>query len=157
MRLAAACWALGAASGALLNAVNGQISPAYFQRVLHWDFPGIAAAAVLQGVFEGSLYAVLAALVLGWGWMRGGGNRPEQVVLGIVGWWAVGAVLGGGVGCGLAAASADFFTATFPPSDGLAGGALLQFAWVGGSIQGALIGAALGTLGAVARLRRPAA
>ena len=65
MRLVAACWAVGAASGALLNAVNGQISPAYFHRVLHWDFPGIAAAAVLQGVFEGSLYAVLAALLLG--------------------------------------------------------------------------------------------
>ncbi len=158
MRLVAACWAVGAASGALLNALNGQICPAYFQRVLHWDFPGVAAAAMLQGVFEGSFYAVLVALVLGWSWMRGGGDRPGRRALpGIVGWWAAGALVGGGMGCGFAAWSADFFTATFPPSAGLEGTALLRFAWVGGSIQGALLGAALGTLGAAARLRRPEA
>ena len=72
MRWVVACWAVGAASGALLNALNGQICPAHFQRVLRWYFPGVAEAAMLQGVFEGALYGVLVAVVLGRSWMRDG-------------------------------------------------------------------------------------
>jgi hypothetical protein len=145
-----------------LNALNGALSPAYFQRVLHWEFEGIGTAAILQGVLEGTLYAALAALVLGWSWMRAGGERscaqPGRLVLpGVVAWWAGGAVVGGGLGCALAALSPEYFIATFPPADGLTGSALVAFAWVGGSIQGALAGAALGALAATARLRRQGA
>ncbi|MBX2802424.1 MAG: hypothetical protein KTR31_32390 [Myxococcales bacterium] len=133
--------------GALTNAINGWVSPAYFRRVLRWDFDGIWAAAVAQGIFEGLLYGVVFALVLTVlaGVFTKGSARFSLLMKYLVGIWLgalVAWVFGGVAGITLAALSADRFRAmvyTAPEDPAL----LLPFAWVGGSIQGVVLGGVL--------------
>ncbi len=153
IRFALACWTLGAALGAGFNAVLGALSPAYFRRVMGWDFPGIGSAAVLQGLLEGTVYGLLVALVLGGRWLRT--KSPLAVLLPLPLWSTLAALAGGLLGAGLAALNPPYFTATFPAADGLFGPSLTAFGAVGGAINGALLGAAFGTLATWSRLRTP--
>ncbi len=50
----------GGILGALTNYINGNVSPLYFQNVMHWngvsDVPG---AAIGQGIFEGLICGLI--------------------------------------------------------------------------------------------------
>jgi hypothetical protein len=137
------CVFAGAFIGASTNAVNGALSPEYYRAVLGWDFPGIWAASVAQGIMKGALYGVLFAVFIllvvllskrriSWGHIR----RPILKAAGLVylAWLA-----GGVISLLLACVSPDFYRNIFrevPPQ--LI--PLMKFAWVGGSIQGAVYG-----------------
>lgn len=136
--------------GALTNAVNGRVSPAYFVAVLNWR--GVAdvwRASVAQGIFEGLLFGALlgTAFAVGTGLItratcpyRFAAGHLLGVVAGALACWA----LGGLAALGLAALSPDFYRRTFVGvPDGTA--PMLAYAWVGGSIVGLQLGGFVST------------
>ncbi len=141
----------GAVLGALTNAVNGAVSPAYFVAVLGWeDVQDVGRAAIAQGIFEGLMWGVAFAiaftLVVG---IVSRAACPYRVavrylaavVLAGFGAW----LLGGLLALGLAALSPEFFRMNFRdvPEDS---GEMLRYAWVGGSIQGAILGGVIASI-----------
>jgi prolipoprotein diacylglyceryltransferase len=137
------CVFVAAFIGASTNAVNGALSPEYYRAVLRWDFPGIWAASIAQGIMEGVLYGVLFAVIillavlffrrdLTWPALRHHILKAAGLVY--LAWLA-----GGVISLLLACVSPDFYRNIFrdvPPQ--LV--PLMKFAWVGGSIQGAVYG-----------------
>jgi|SRR6476661_9112541 len=143
------CVLSAAVIGASTNAINGAVSPEYYRAVLGWDFEGIWAASIAQGIWEGILYGVLFAVVLllsmlffrrgiTWPVLRRHILRTAALVY--LAWLA-----GGILGLLLAAISPNFYRSAFhaAPEQLLA---LMKFAWVGGSIQGALFGGLVGVI-----------
>ena len=139
---------LSAVIGASTNAVNGAVSPMYFRRILGWEDVGnVWRASIAQGIFEGLFYgiafSVIFTVVVG---RVTRGQCPFafafrhliSVVAVIYGCW----VVGGLSAMGLASLSGEFYRLTFPgvPEDF---GEMLRYAWVGGSIWGALAGGLL--------------
>jgi hypothetical protein len=135
--------------GASTNAINGALSPEYFRVVLGWDFPGIWAASIAQGIMEGGLYGVIFAVVvllallvfrrrIGWPVIR-------LHVLKAMGLVYLAWLVGGGIGLLLACISPDFYRHHFGLL-GLKMGPLLRYAWVGGSIRGAIYGGLLSAI-----------
>ncbi|HSZ57058.1 MAG TPA: hypothetical protein VK797_15430 [Tepidisphaeraceae bacterium] len=45
--------------GAATNAVNGAVSPTYFEIVMGWDSSGVWLASVQQGILEGFVIEIL--------------------------------------------------------------------------------------------------
>lgn len=149
MALIAASAVLGGACvGGTTNAINGAISPLYFRTIMRWEHTeSIWRASVAQGVFEGLLYGcVFAVVYTSVVSLTTGGTCPFRVafrqILGILiyiyGIWA----LGGMLAIGLAILSPEFYRETFygvPDSHS----EMLRYAWVGGSIWGALFGGAV--------------
>lgn len=138
----------GAFIGATTNAINGAVSPTYFVNVLGWtDVENVWRASIAQGVFEGLLYGVV--LSLAFTFVVGIVSRVRApygfalrhilaMVCGVYVCWALGGVLA----TGLAALSPDFYRETFlgVPEER---GEMLRYAWVGGSIWGAMSGGPL--------------
>lgn len=143
----------GGAVGGVTNAVNGAVSLDYFRNVMRWDdVTGLDLwrAAIAQGVFEGLLYGVafacvftLVAGVATGARCRFGEVWPtlRNVLLAVLGCWAVGGVLA----IGLAALSPDFYQRAFYQVPE-AFGPMLRYAWVGGSIWGQIAGGVLGAV-----------
>jgi hypothetical protein len=146
--LAATTIAAGAIVGGATNAINGAVSDAYFRGVMRWeDVDDVWRASVAMGIFSGLMYGVFAAVVLTL--VVGVVSRAQcpyafaarqmfAIVVGVLVCWAV----GGLIGLGLAALSPEFFRRTFlavPES----AGEMLRYAWVGGSIMGAMTGGVL--------------
>jgi hypothetical protein len=142
---------LGGVLGAFTNAMNGAISPRYFRTILGWHaVEDVWRAAVAQGIFEGLLYG--AAFAIAFTLVVGVVSRgrvsvrfaTRHLVLGgavtLAGW-----CLGGVLAIGLAMLSPDFYRATFigVPQQTTE---MAKYAWVGGSIWGALFGGLLGTV-----------
>ena len=132
--------------GASTNAINGALSPDYFRAVLGWDFPGTWAASIAQGIMEGATYGVLFAMVvllallifrrhIGWPAIR-------LHILKAMGLVYLSWLVGGCIGLLLASISPDLYRQQYVDS-ALEVGALLKFAWVGGSINGAMYGGLL--------------
>jgi hypothetical protein len=145
----------GAIFGATTNAVNGWVSPGYFVRILRWgDVGDVWRASIAQGIFEGLLYGFLFSMIFtGAVGFVSKAACPYSVgvryLLGILisayGCWA----LGGLAAMGLAALSPDFYRNTFigVPDDSRE---MLRYAWVGGSIWGAILGGLVSvTLGVI--------
>ena len=146
--IALAAIGAGAVLGALTNAVNGAVSPAYFRNILSWHHvEDIWRAAIAQGIFEGLIYGVIFStvftLVVG---LVSKARAPFGFALkhlafaggiALLAW-----CLGGLAAMGLAILSPDFYRSTFigVPSEL---GEMLKYAWVGGSIWGVLFGAVL--------------
>lgn len=156
----------GATLGALTNAVNGAVSPTYFVRILGWhDVADVWRASIAQGVFEGLLYGLFFSLVLtsviG---IASRGRCPygfaARHLAGVFGATLVCWVIGGLLGVGLSALSPEFYRRAFigVPEDL---GEMRRYAWVGGSIWGAVFGGLacviLGAVLFVPRWRRYAA
>jgi pimeloyl-ACP methyl ester carboxylesterase len=146
----------GALIGATTNAVNGYVSPTYFQHILGWDFPNIWAASIIQGVFEGLLYGLFIALVFGVAvalMTRGQATYGFAVrhLLIVIGAVYLCWTLGGLLAMGLAALSPDVYRAMIfmVPEDF---GQMLRYAWVGGSIWGGMIGGVVGLSAGIVRL-----
>jgi hypothetical protein len=153
----------GALIGASTNAINGAVSPHYFQVVMGWqDVENIWRASIAQGIFEGLIYGVLFSviftLVVGLV-SKSRCSYPFAVrhlggmAIGIYGSWAA----GGLIAMALASLSPEFYRRTFigVPEEFAA---MLGYAWVGGSIWGAMFGAlvalTVGSLLFAARWRR---
>lgn len=141
------CVAMGGIIGVGTNIINGVISQDYFITVMKWKFSDVYPAIVAQGILEGITNGVLFAVIFAAGFgivTRGKADfsfayrHLRLVFVFVLGCW----VAGGLLGMTLAALSADFYRAQF--ASGLAAQANLSaFAWVGGSIQGAQLGAVL--------------
>src|SRR5215217_5539036 len=142
-------WA-GAVLGFATNAVNGRVSPEYFETVMRWQREDVPAYAMVQGMFEGGALGLLFGLVFAVAAAASSRMRcPAGLASGVV-WRAMLLALacwaaGGAAGVGLAALAGNWFGANFrgvPPEPGQ----MLRYAWVGGSIWGAYAAAALGPL-----------
>ncbi len=149
--VAGSCIAAGALVGGATNMVNGAVSPLLFRNTLNWQqADGIWRAAVAMGIFQGLLYgilfaavftAVVAATTRGECPYRYAAAFLLRVVVCVLGCW----VAGGLVAMGLAGLSPEFYRRTFPGVPE-AMGPMLGYAWVGGSIWGAVIGAILSVI-----------
>lgn len=156
--VALSCIMTGGVIGGTTNAVNGYISPVYFQNILGWDFPGIYFAIVVQGIVEGLIYGLLFALLfivivyfilkldLSYRFFL---KYFFKIIVLIYSCW----LLGGLIGIGLAALSPEFFQEFFylVPEDNIL---ISGYAWVGGSITGAMLGGIFGLVIAIVRLRK---
>ena len=138
----------GALIGASTNAINGAVSPVYFQKVMAWqEVENVWRASVAQGIFEGLIYGVFFSVTFTL--VVGLVSKARcsyafavrylvGMVIGIYCCWAA----GGLIGIGLASLSPEFYRRTFfdvPQQFG----AMLRYAWVGGSIWGAMFGGLL--------------
>jgi hypothetical protein len=148
--IAVSCVLLGGVLGGITNAVNGAVSPLYYETIMRWSDVDTHTASIAQGIFEGLLFGAFVSVVftsvVG---IVTRGTCPYAyamkslllIALTALGFW----VLGGLLAMGLAAISPDFYRNTFigVPSSVPA---MLRYAWVGGSIWGAEIGAVLATI-----------
>jgi hypothetical protein len=131
--------------GAATNAVNGAVSPTYFVNILRWhDVQDVWRASISQGVFEGLVFGFLFSLIFttGVGIITRASTTYSFAVkylLGILAATLVCWAIGGLLGMGLSALSPDFYRRAFigVPEEF---GAMLAYAWVGGSIWGAQFG-----------------
>ncbi|MDG3007122.1 hypothetical protein [Paludisphaera mucosa] len=133
--------ALGAALGALTNAVNGRLSPEYFRAVMRWEgVADVARASLAQGIFEGLLFglglSLVFTLVVGFVSRARCPLRASGAYLLAIGataltCWAAGGLLA----IGLATLSPEFYRHAFRGVPEAAP-AMLRYAWVGGSIWG---------------------
>lgn len=139
---------IGAALGGTMNAINGAISPTYFRNIMRWDdIENIWNASVAQGIFEGLIYGVLFAIIFTS--VVGIVSKVEckftfalryllRIMIAVYCCW----IIGGLLAMGLATLSPDFYRSSFlrvPETFG----PMLRYAWVGGSIWGALFGGLL--------------
>ena len=139
----------GGLVGASMNAINGLISPDYFRAVMGWrSVDAVWRSSIAQGAFEGlvygALFAVIFTSVVGFiGGARCSYARAARpllhVAVVIYASWA----LGGLASVALALVGPEFFGRTFRgvPSEL---SAMIRYAWVGGSIWGAMFGGLLG-------------
>lgn len=145
---------LGAATGALTNAVNGWVSPLYFVTILGWEEGhDVQSAAIGQGIFEGVLLggvlSVLFAAAVGW--ISRAACPYALAVRYLIGTFlaALACWTAGGL-CAVAMAlvSPGFYRSTFIGfPEGLE--AMLRYAWVGGSLVGVELGAVASAILAV--------
>ena len=142
---------VGSLLGALTNLVNGHVSPEYFVTVLGWhEVQDVPRAAVAQGIFEGAALGVVPAgvfttviAIVSRGVKPLRSALPYLMAIALVAF--VGWVLGGLAAMALASFSAEFYRHAFigVPEER---GAMLRYAWVGGSIWGIEIGGVLATI-----------
>jgi hypothetical protein len=154
------CVLAGVLVGAMVNAVNGLVSPHYFIAVLRWDhLPADAVwhASIVQGMLEGFACGCFLAAVFTVGTGIITGDRCSYqcavkqlagILAGACGFW----ILGGLAAIGLATLSPDFYRAAFigVPDDF---DARLGYAWVGGSIWGVQVGGLLSVVVSLVVLR----
>lgn len=132
--------------GACNNAVNAAVCPGYFSLAMGWPMSDhFWLRCVLQGVWQGGLYGLgFGAILFGVAAVITGFRCRYRDAIGYVlvaaaSAWVV-SLLCGAVGFAWGAVSPDSFVAAFP----LAEESLLpQFAWVGGNIDGGVMGGLL--------------
>ena len=142
------CVGFGTLIGAVTNMINGAVSPLYFQTIMKWDnIENIWGTAVAQGIFEGIiqgiLFSAIFAAVVG---MKSKDDETfvpifkfiSVISLMIIGSWCV----GGGIAIGLSLLSPEFYQNAFigVPEET---NQMVRYAWVGGSIWGAMFGGLL--------------
>jgi hypothetical protein len=138
----------GAVIGASTNAINGAVSQEYFRNIMRWhEVEGIWRASIAQGIFEGLIYGVMFSLVFTL--VVGVVSRARcsysfalahllAIVAAIYCCWAA----GGLIAMGLATLSPEFYRKTFIGVPD-AFWPMMGYAWVGGSIWGAMVGGLL--------------
>ena len=139
---------LGSAVGVLINAVNGGVSSEYFVAVLGAGPGDLHNLIFLHGAAEGGLLGLLFGVTLAIAAAASGRLRvPLQmalVTLALAVAVDVACAVGGAVvGVAWAVVSPASFHAAVPLAAGIAGADLARFAWVGGSIDGGYLGAAI--------------
>jgi prolipoprotein diacylglyceryltransferase len=150
LSIALTCIITGGIFGILTNMINGAVSPYYFRKVMHWDFPDIWPAAITEGLLKGLLYGIIFSLVFTCGFAiitkgdaaYGFGFRQ---LLKTVAFIAICWVVGGLFAILLISINPDFYRSLFPiaPKDEVE---MLKFAWVGGSLWGGVIGGLLSSI-----------
>ena len=141
----------GAVIGASTNAINSAVSPTYFRNIMRWhDVEHIWQASIAQGIFEGLIYGIICSIAFTL--VVGLVSRARcsftfalrhllAILVAIYCSWAA----GGLIAMGLATLSPEFYRHTFigvPESFG----PMLRYAWVGGSIWGAMFGGLLAVM-----------
>jgi len=133
--------AAGVVTGALTNAVNGLISPLYFETIMGWDPPFVWLMSIEQGMLEGAVLGLFFGLVVATSFavstgLRGplrlaGGALTRATAVCLICW-----AIGGSIAVALAATQPSWYASTFVgvPGDP---GERARYAWVGGSIWGA--------------------
>ncbi|MEM7161623.1 MAG: hypothetical protein AAF487_04205 [Bacteroidota bacterium] len=135
---------IGGAIGATTNAVNGRVSEAYFRNVMAWDFEGIGIAAIFQGLFEGLIYGFILGMIFtigfaiitrkkaAWDFAK---KQVNKIIFTIYTSW----ITGGLIAILLAFTLPEMYDNAFigVPEASLPRAA---YAWVGGSIWGAMFG-----------------
>jgi hypothetical protein len=135
----------GAFIGGTTNAVNGFVSPTYFINILRWhDVENVWRASIAQGILEGLLFGLFFSLIftIAAAYFTGAActyhfavKHLLGVVAGAYACWTIGGLLA----LGLATLSPEFYRRAFigvPEEQG----AMLAYAWVGGSIWGVQFG-----------------
>lgn len=146
--IALATIAAGGLLGAATNIVNGAVSPTYFVNILRWErVEEVWRAAVALGIFEGLIYGAIFAIIFT---IVVGSVSKAQATFAFAlkplatagGVTLLSWCIGGLLAMGLAALSPGFYRSNFigVPSEF---GAMLRYAWVGGSSWGVLFGAVL--------------
>ena len=138
----------GAVIGASTNAINGAVSPLYFRNIMRWnDVEHIWRASIAQGILEGLIYGIVFSVIFTLVVGRVSRTRCSftfafrhllAIFAAVYCCW----VAGGIVAVGLASLSPEFYRSTFIRVPD-AFGPMLRYAWVGGSIWGAMIGGVL--------------
>ena len=136
---------LGAGLGALTNGINGRVSPLYFRNVLRWeDVSDVWRMSIAQGIFDGLVFGLVFTLIFATvvglvsrarcPYTLGAFYLASIAVAALICWG-----LGGLTAMGLATLSPEFYRESFRgvPEET---GAMLQYAWVGGSIWGLQFG-----------------
>jgi hypothetical protein len=137
--------------GASTNAINGAVSPTYFESVMGWQIlSNVWWESIAQGVFEGMIGGVLLSIVYTTtlGIITRGSCTYDMgvrwlglILLPVYGLWGIGGI----AGVVLAALRPQFFQSTFIGVPGEPG-QMLRYAWVGGSIWGAYVGGPLAVI-----------
>jgi hypothetical protein len=140
------CIILGIFMGMSTNMINGPISPRYFNTILRWNLSASEtwARAILQGFLEGLVYGALIGLIYTCFFIARTGLKGKYslfynsfftLIKVIYGCWASIGVLA----ITLALLCAETYNNTIigVPKDLLP---RIGYAWVGGSIWGAIIG-----------------
>jgi hypothetical protein len=148
----------GALIGGTTNAVNGLVSPIYFVNILHWhNADNVWHACLAQGIFEGLVSGAFFSLIFTatTAYFTGAACTYRFAVkhlLGIVAAAYACWIIGGLTATGLATLSPDFYRRLFigVPEEP---GAMLAYAWVGGSIWGVHFGTFLCLIPGVLYLR----
>jgi hypothetical protein len=135
----------GVVVGAAANAVNGLVSPTYFITILRWqNVEDVWRASAAQGIFEGLAFGFVFSMIftIATGIITSTSCTYSfafkhlcGVVAGAFSFWTL-----GGLGAmGLATLSPEFYRRAFigVPEEF---GAMLGYAWVGGSIWGVQFG-----------------
>lgn len=143
----------GVLMGAVTNAINGVVSPAYFS-LLFWDWKAqddfeLWRFTIEQGMLEGSVFGAVFSLILMFGIafiskLRCPFRPGFIVLLKVMAFSLMFWIVGGFNGALLAQFLPQFSNLglLFNP------GEALRFAWVAGSIWGVYIGSLLSTIGA---------
>ncbi len=145
------CIFMGGLTGAVTNMVNGAVSPLYFKTIMRWnDVQNVWRASIAQGILEGLLYGVIFALIFAtvFGTVTKGDYPYIKVLRYLIGIFFAVLVcwgIGGLIAMGLATLSPEFYKrAFFGVPDEF--GPMLCYAWVGGSIWGAMFGGLLSAI-----------
>jgi hypothetical protein len=133
--------------GATTNAVNGAVSPTYFEIVMGWDSSGVWLASVQQGILEGFVIGIFLSFILT---LAIGLITRASCTYGHALRWLAGVVvavfrlwmIGGIVAVVWAAVSPGSYRNTFI-REPLNFWQTVRFAWVGGTIWGAYLGGLL--------------
>lgn len=131
--------------GAVINSVNGGVSPEYFITVLRWNaVTDVWRAAIAQGIFEGLLFGAFFSTILTIGiGLISRGRCSYRLALRHLGFVLSGAfgcwIVGGLCAVILATISPEFYRHTFfgVPEELEP---MRRYAWVGGSIWGVQMG-----------------
>lgn len=138
--------------------INGFISQYYFSAIMKWDFEAIWYAAVAQGIFEGLIYGIIfacfyttafALITKAQATYTFAFKQLLFIVLFIFSTWIIGGLIAIFISC----LSPDFYKAQFPMTPVGSSEEMIKFAWVGGSIWGAMFGGLLAMVLGIIRLK----
>ncbi|MBD3671246.1 MAG: hypothetical protein HUJ29_10765 [Gammaproteobacteria bacterium] len=142
------CLLMGIAIGGGTNTINGLVSPEYFINILGWSPSGnVWGMSIIQGIVEGLIYGFVFAVV----YTAIAASKPystiqnPQIIRFILNIGAVILimwVIGGILAVVLAFINPDFYRSAIIAAPSKTG-AMLRYAWVGGSIWGGMLGGLL--------------
>ena len=142
------CIILPGIIGGLTNLINSIVSPDYFIKIMHWEsIKNIIQTAIAQGIYQGIIQGMFFSLVFSCVYIIS--NKAELTIVSSIKWilfmWLITIalwVLGGIIAILLSVLSPEFYKKTFigVPDEF---GAMIRYAWVGGSIWGVSFGGIL--------------
>ena len=142
------CLLLPGIVGFITNMINSIISPEYFIKIMHWDtVQNIMQATIAQGIYQGIIQGIFFTLLFTCVYIVSLKSDIDlrktllwisYMAVATIGLW----ILGGLIAILLSVLSPEFYKKTFigVPDDF---GAMIRYAWVGGSIWGATFGGML--------------
>jgi hypothetical protein len=139
------CLLLPGFAGMIMNMINSAVRAEYFIKILRWEnVKDISSAAIAQGMYQGIIEGSFFSLLFSCVYVIS--NKAELALASTIKWivcmgiaafalWAIGGI----IAVALAMLSPEFYRQSFigVPDEF---GAMLRYAWVGGSIWGGTFG-----------------